>query len=1502
MKRLIFLAGLVLYFSTVPSAFAQQTSSTTTEHASSRALRVPIGDATGVGKGDLKVGPMTLKVEASLNHRRTNLQPTELAPVISTFISSSLKSPKPITVQPVVIPHGGTQLVIAGDPQTLSDVSLSRSDLSGPIPDLSSRLSALSKGLRIPQEIIDKATAFSLEALYDFTISLDVNIPAPLPVRPTTGHSSDVGGPYDSTDDFGVFEFQDTTVSAAGGSQLDLLEGLCVSVTLYRADGSSTALTKPEKQTSGPSAASPACEVLSNSLLNAPSATLTYSDAPIFLLQIDGKPNNDGKCSYVTPEFDFGRLFEETCQVQFLFAINQNYRNELLQPMELAGDAKTPILLIDPSLNLRDPKSTYVVNGDEKAISRGEQLIPSPAGTWTIDWQKKASGCRAVSGIDRDYANFVLKAQIPPSRQIENGIVVGTPKVFDVISLQKMLNTTAGQLAAISGFNANSINAAVGNFQGVTRTTSYLNAQVTTAPTPSINQQNTQSVNTPNTVQTTTPIGSTVVTLQCPDGSLPTIGSGTTLGGCAVAPVTGSTPNVPAYAPIGPGSSSSQGVLTTAPSGSAVTNTGSTANNQAQTTVATPSVTGVAPVALTANPLAPPTNIGVSSSDVLAEQVQLNSQITTLQLLLQGALSDQYLIKDSRAVGKRQQTTLGFSVALDPPPQFKHAVAEVRVIVIPTGRSDGPSIMNLLPSEKTYNVAKVTSNQKAFSGGAVIEAISVGVSTGKSRDRLYLAKDTDTLALQFPLPLRPGDREIVTTPLPQKLHDKFKSIFEFQPLGGCAWDKTYENAPEAIRQAKEEMESDVSAATARGSHPTAFGWQFRPVLGADYVRGGERNVFAQLALDAGLNDNYLPYVYIQTVWREYNPQTQVVGAVYEGSCSLTKEPAGGVNVLSQPKVRNVSVADLGGGQLKLSATGNFYSSSLGVLSSQNTLSTLFFDGSTLEAYGSALNLLESGDLKIVGQNGQNAPFAILTNSTRQNDLTCGIARATTHAVPRPDGNSRAFVDLDLGESYRLAEDGEPRPLVLINSQVYGLKESPFLKGQCTPEALPPQPAIPAKCHYEFVVPTVNLRNGQTFLVRDLAWDQLRFAGTVEFIPSFTAAKVLATPAAPSITSQPVSQEIVAGTVASFRVVASSKLPRPLAYQWARDGEAIVGANGPSYSLMATAADDGVRFSATVSNVAGVVTSNLATLTVDSAAVRPSVIKEPADQTAQTGYKATFSVVAKGTDPLTYQWRRGGAAIAGATSSSYTPPRVSTADDGATFSVVVSNSAGSASSRNATLTVTGTPTSIPAETPAADSKTNTAYEITGYDFRRIANSAACNRTFDGPCLNVYADSTPLDKSAFTVVSDNLATLQGVPASTKSLWFQIYWSPAPGPVPDPESTMIWELAIPKANDDSSPTVVGTPAFLYVGDTQTLSFSSPLFSAFATAASPIPITFNGSTTTGTYDSTKKVLKILITTAMTAVPGHKEMTVTVPAALGSGTPQPTTLTFDVVRQIIKE
>jgi Immunoglobulin I-set domain len=93
---------------------------------------------------------------------------------------------------------------------------------------------------------------------------------------------------------------------------------------------------------------------------------------------------------------------------------------------------------------------------------------------------------------------------------------------------------------------------------------------------------------------------------------------------------------------------------------------------------------------------------------------------------------------------------------------------------------------------------------------------------------------------------------------------------------------------------------------------------------------------------------------------------------------------------------------------------------------------------------------------------------------------------------------------------------------------------------------------------------------------------------------------------------------------------------------------------------------------------------------------PSIANQPANQTVIVGHTATFAVTATGTGPLSFQWQKGGVAISGATSSSYTTPPAAAGDSGSTFLVVVSNSISSVSSNSAKLTV-ATGTTMPAGT-------------------------------------------------------------------------------------------------------------------------------------------------------------------------------------------------------------
>src|SRR5207247_1016186 len=107
----------------------------------------------------------------------------------------------------------------------------------------------------------------------------------------------------------------------------------------------------------------------------------------------------------------------------------------------------------------------------------------------------------------------------------------------------------------------------------------------------------------------------------------------------------------------------------------------------------------------------------------------------------------------------------------------------------------------------------------------------------------------------------------------------------------------------------------------------------------------------------------------------------------------------------------------------------------------------------------------------------------------------------------------------------------------------------------------------------------------------------------------------------------------------------------------------------------------VLFAIVNSGCSGIVAGN-----TSPAPVGPSISTQPTNQTVTSGQTATFSVAATGTAPLAYQWKKNSVDISGAMSSAYTTAATTSSASGAQFTVVVSNTAGTATSSAAMLTV------------------------------------------------------------------------------------------------------------------------------------------------------------------------------------------------------------------------
>ncbi|MGA3010127.1 MAG: fibronectin type III domain-containing protein [Terracidiphilus sp.] len=143
---------------------------------------------------------------------------------------------------------------------------------------------------------------------------------------------------------------------------------------------------------------------------------------------------------------------------------------------------------------------------------------------------------------------------------------------------------------------------------------------------------------------------------------------------------------------------------------------------------------------------------------------------------------------------------------------------------------------------------------------------------------------------------------------------------------------------------------------------------------------------------------------------------------------------------------------------------------------------------------------------------------------------------------------------------------------------------------------------------------------------------------------------------------------------------------------------------------------------------------------------PSITMQPVSQSVGVGQMATFSVVASGTAPLTYQWQSNGTTISGATAASYTTPAASAAISGTNYQVVVSNSAGSATSNAAVLTVTNSSCSAAPATPTGLTATASSSSVIGLGWTAVTPPANCTIS----SYSVYRSTT----SGFTPFSGNL----------------------------------------------------------------------------------------------------------------------------------------------------
>lgn len=172
----------------------------------------------------------------------------------------------------------------------------------------------------------------------------------------------------------------------------------------------------------------------------------------------------------------------------------------------------------------------------------------------------------------------------------------------------------------------------------------------------------------------------------------------------------------------------------------------------------------------------------------------------------------------------------------------------------------------------------------------------------------------------------------------------------------------------------------------------------------------------------------------------------------------------------------------------------------------------------------------------------------------------------------------------------------------------------------------------------------------------------------------TISATLTIGSAPIITQEPRSRSVCEGD--RLQISVQIQGTEPLTYQWRKDGRALFGVEGPTLDIAVVGAADAGDYEVAVSNACGSVGSARATITI---ALLPVIDQHPLDATTCEGRLRQLSVLTSDPD-LTYQWRRDGQDIPGATSTLYA------SDVAGTYECVVSNGCGSVVSKFALLTV------------------------------------------------------------------------------------------------------------------------------------------------------------------------------------------------------------------------
>lgn len=314
--------------------------------------------------------------------------------------------------------------------------------------------------------------------------------------------------------------------------------------------------------------------------------------------------------------------------------------------------------------------------------------------------------------------------------------------------------------------------------------------------------------------------------------------------------------------------------------------------------------------------------------------------------------------------------------------------------------------------------------------------------------------------------------------------------------------------------------------------------------------------------------------------------------------------------------------------------------------------------------------------------------------------------------------------------------------------------------------------------------------------------------------------------------------------------------------------------------------DGTNLTSITNDYENIILNSDTTLTVTFASVNqtllPQTIQAPTNQTVLTGSAVTFTEIASGYSPLSYQWLQNSNPIAGATSYFLTLANVQATNDG-NYSVTVTNIYGATNSTSATLVVkdllvltNGVPTNLPAITNLTEAVisiesrfTNGTifYTLDGStpDFGSISYSGAFTITTNSTLRAIayssdFSQTAMSDPVSITIIptfslwagSSGGGTVMLNPSSdayASNTVVMVTAVPAPG-----FTLMTWQGALGGTNLTNAVTVTSNQSvYAYFGTTLTTTTngggSITVFPAFSTYPYGTPVTLFAIPNSGNY-----------------------------------------------------